>query len=127
MGLQSYFFLALFIILLWIKLSLRKYRPTAYWFVFTASAIVGTVISDFIDKTLGLGYTYGSAILLILLLLTLLLWYLIEKSLSVEKILTAKSCTSDLNVHYLNSTDCFLFTLLYSTIQINNCSHKCKL
>ncbi|MEI6056507.1 MAG: hypothetical protein WCR55_10670 [Lentisphaerota bacterium] len=85
------FFLTLFIILLWIKLSLKKYTPTSYWFVFTASAIVGTAISDFIDRTLGLGYTYGSAILLILLLLTLFLWYLTEKSLSVEKILTAKA------------------------------------
>jgi len=84
-------FLILFLILLGIKLLLKKYNPAAYWLVFTASAIVGTGISDFIDRTLGLGYAVGSVILIVLLLFILLLWYNKEKSISVEYITTTSA------------------------------------
>jgi len=84
-------FLILFLILLGIKLLLKRYNPAAYWLVFTASAIVGTGISDFIDRTLGLGYAVGSVILIVLLLFILLLWYNKEKSISVEYITTTSA------------------------------------
>lgn len=84
-------FLILFLILLGVKLLLKKYNPAAYWLVFTASAIVGTGISDFIDRTLGLGYAVGSVILIVLLLFILLLWYNKEKSISVEYITTTSA------------------------------------
>lgn len=84
-------FLILFLLLLVIKLAIKKYNPAAYWVVFTASAIVGTGISDFIDRTLGLGYAVGSVFLIILLLLILTLWFKKEKSLSVEYITTTSS------------------------------------
>ncbi len=81
-------FMALFTILLGIKLAMKRYDPTMYWLVFTATAIVGTGISDFIDRTLGLGYTAGSALLISLLLLSLAGWYWKEKSINVEHITT---------------------------------------
>jgi uncharacterized membrane-anchored protein len=81
-------FMILFLILLGIKLYLKRYNPAAYWLVFTSTAIVGTGISDFIDRTLGFGYAIGSVILVILLLFTLSLWYKKEKSISVEYITT---------------------------------------
>lgn len=84
-------FLALFFALLGFKLSLKKYEPVSYWLVFTASAIVGTAISDFIDRTLGLGYAMGSAILITMLCLILLFWHKNEKSVNVEYITTSKS------------------------------------
>jgi uncharacterized membrane-anchored protein len=79
-------FFAGFAGLLGVKLALRRFEPISYWAVFTASAILGTVISDFIDRTLGLGYAMGSAVLTGLLLLILAAWYAKEKSLSVEHI-----------------------------------------
>ena len=84
-------FFILFLILLVIKLYLKKYNPAAYWLVFTATAIVGTGISDFIDRTLGLGYAAGSVILIFLLLLILVLWFKKEKSISVEYITTTSA------------------------------------
>ena len=81
-------FMSLFLILLGIKLYLKRYNPLAYWLVFTASAIVGTGISDFIDRTLGLGYAIGSIVLIVMLLAILVLWYIKEKSISVENITT---------------------------------------
>jgi uncharacterized membrane-anchored protein len=84
-------FLILFLLLLAVKLALKKYNPAAYWSVFTASAIVGTGISDFIDRTLGLGYAVGSVFLIILLLFILSLWYIKEKTISVEYITTTSA------------------------------------
>lgn len=81
-------FLSVFLILLLVKLSLKGYHPLVYWLTFTASAIAGTAISDFIDRTLKLGYMGGSAILTALLVVTLAAWYLKEKSISVEYIPT---------------------------------------
>ena len=82
-------FMSLFLVLLGIKLFLKGYYPVIYWLVFTASALVGTGISDFIDRTLGLGYALGSAVLIAMLLITLAVWYKKEKSVHVDHITTS--------------------------------------
>lgn len=79
-------FMSLFLVLLVIKLFLKGYHPLVYWLTFTASAIAGTAISDFIDRTLGFGYALGSLILTMLLLIILAVWYKKEKSINVENI-----------------------------------------
>jgi uncharacterized membrane-anchored protein len=88
-GITILIFMGIFMLFLGIKLFLKRYNPLMYWLTFTASAIVGTGISDYIDRTLGLGYTIGSLILIALLLVILGIWYLTEKSLAVENITTA--------------------------------------
>ena len=77
-------FMGLFLAFLGIKLAIKRYEPVTYWLTFTATAIAGTAISDFIDRTLGMGYAMGSALLVTLLLLVLLTWYVREKSINVE-------------------------------------------
>ncbi|WP_211206953.1 hypothetical protein [Thiothrix nivea] len=77
-------FLGLFAVFLGGKLAIKRYEPVTYWLTFTATAIAGTAISDFIDRTLGLGYAAGSALLVTLLLIVLLAWYVKEKSINVE-------------------------------------------
>ncbi len=79
-------FLAVFLILLAIKMSLGRYEPLTYWLTFTSTAIAGTAVSDYIDRTLGLGYALGSLILVVLLLGVLHLWHRHERSVSVERI-----------------------------------------
>jgi len=79
-------FMSLFLFLLVNKLLRHGYHPVAYWLTFTASAIAGTAISDFIDRTLGLGYMGGSVLLVSLLLITLAFWYAKERSINVEYI-----------------------------------------
>jgi len=81
-------FMSLFLILLAIKLLLKGYHPWVYWLTFTASAIVGTAMSDFIDRTLRFGYALGSGMLTALLLIILAVWYKKEKSINVEYITT---------------------------------------
>lgn len=84
-------FMGLFLLFLSLKLKLRRYEPTLYWLTFTATAIAGTAISDFIDRTLGLGYAWGSLLLVSLLGLILGVWYIKEKSIRVEYITTTPS------------------------------------
>lgn len=79
-------FLSIFAVALICKLKQARYTPSLYWLTFTSSAIAGTAISDFIDRTLGFGYLFGSLLLIGLLLLILVFWYWKEKSLSVEVI-----------------------------------------
>ncbi len=88
-GVTIAIFMSLFLISLMIKLFLKGYHPLVYWLTFTASAIVGTAISDFIDRTLGFGYALGAAFLITLLLITLAIWHKKEKSINVEYIPSA--------------------------------------
>lgn len=81
-------FLVAFLVLLTFKIRSGHYAPFIYWATFTASAILGTVTSDYIDRTLGLGYAKSSLALSIFLGLVLTVWYVKEHSLSVEKIYT---------------------------------------
>lgn len=87
----SIIFISIFLIFLATKLSIRKYHPTLYWVVFTATSIVGTAMSDFMDRTLGFGYTVGTIVLITLLLIILVIWRSVEKSLSVENINTPQA------------------------------------
>ena len=81
-------FMSLFLALLGVKLFLKGYHPIVYWLTFTASAIAGTAMSDFIDRTLKFGYALGSAVLILTLLIILAAWYKKEKSINVEYIST---------------------------------------
>jgi uncharacterized membrane-anchored protein len=81
-------FMISFLILLAVKLSIKGYEPVTYWLTFTASAIVGTALSDYIDRTLGFGYMWGSLLLMTLLMLTLAVWHKKEKSINVEYVPT---------------------------------------
>lgn len=67
--------LALFLTVLIAQLSAKKYIPVIYWLVIVSTTTLGTEISDFIDRSLHLGYMWGSLILVSCMLLTLFLWY----------------------------------------------------
>ncbi len=79
-----------FIALLYTQLKTSNYKPIAFWLVIIATTTLGTEISDFIDRSLNLGYTIGSLILLIGLLLTLFLWYKKYNNLIVSPIIENK-------------------------------------
>lgn len=89
-AMSSLIFLAIFLLTLSIQLLSCKYNPLVYWLVFTSTSVAGTTMSDFMDRTMGIGYAGGSIILLILLAVTLGIWYVSEKNLSVIHIRTRK-------------------------------------
>lgn len=78
--------LAFFLVVLALQLLTKKYVPFVYWLVIIGTTTLGTEISDFIDRTLHLGYTLGTLLLVVGLLLTLFLWKRKYKSLLVYPI-----------------------------------------
>jgi len=67
--------LVFFLTVLFIQLSAKEYVPVFYWLVIIGTTTLGTEISDFIDRSLHLGYSFGTLLLVSLLLLTLFLWF----------------------------------------------------
>lgn len=66
---------AFFFISLVTQLNVKKFLPPVYWLLIVATTTLGTEISDFIDRSLHLGYAMGSLILIIGLFTTLIIWY----------------------------------------------------
>lgn len=89
-GISSAILLGFFFVTLFVQLFSKKYHPIIYWLVILATSTAGTTMSDFMDRTLGLGYATGSLILVSLLVITLFIWRQTEKSLSVTDIKTMR-------------------------------------
>lgn len=87
---SSVILISFFFATLAIQLLSKKYNPIIYWLVILSTSIAGTTMSDYMDRTLGLGYATGSAILIAILLTIFALWRWSEKSLSVTNITTFK-------------------------------------
>lgn len=78
--------IGIFIAVLIIQLSVKRLYTAIYWLVIVGSTTAGTEVSDFMDRTLGLGYTAGSLILFGLLMFVLFLWHKREKGIRVYPI-----------------------------------------
>ena len=89
-GVSSAILIGLFLVLLMGQLAARRYIPALYWAVILATSTAGTTMSDYMDRTLGLGYAMVSLILVALLLVVLGLWWASEKTLSVSDITTRR-------------------------------------
>lgn len=72
------------------QLSARSFPPLLYWTVILATSTAGTTMSDYMDRTLGLGYMKGSLILLTILLLILGVWRWSAGTLSVQNVRSFK-------------------------------------
>lgn len=68
------------------QLRAREFRPAVFWLVVLLTSTAGTTISDFLDRSLGLGYATGAAMLAIALCATLLLWWAAEGNLDVSHV-----------------------------------------
>lgn len=90
-GHSSIILFSIFIITLIIQIFSKKFNPLIYWTVILSTSTTGTTISDFMDRSLHLGYEKGSLILIACLLAVLTIWYMSEKSLSVNNICTIKA------------------------------------
>jgi uncharacterized membrane-anchored protein len=60
------------------------------WATIVASTTFGTTLADFADRSLGIGYTGGSLLLLSCLLASLGLWHRSEGTVSVNTVVTPK-------------------------------------
>lgn len=85
-GASTLILMSLFIVALIMQLRSKKFHPAIYWTVILATSTAGTTFSDYMDRTLGLGYAIGSLILICALIFVLIIWRLSEKTLSVSHI-----------------------------------------
>jgi uncharacterized membrane-anchored protein len=84
-------FAAIFIIAVAAQIIARKFHPFLYWFTIIATTTVGTTMADLTDRSLGLGYAGGSALLLGLLFASLGIWYWTMGSVSVATVSSPKT------------------------------------
>lgn len=71
---SSLIFLAFFAVTLAAQVSSKRYHPIRYWAVVVATTTVGTTMSDYFDRTLGLGYIKSSIMLLCGVIAILFAW-----------------------------------------------------
>jgi len=90
-GVSTVILLGLFLVSVIAQLKSGTYHPALYWTVILTTSTAGTTMSDFMDRTLGLGYAKGALILVSCLAVVLLVWRLTEKSLSVSNITTTRA------------------------------------
>src|SRR5260370_15245242 len=83
------FFAALVLLVGW-QIVAKKFHPFLYWATIIASTTFGTTMADFADRSLGVGCTGGSSILLLCLLAILGLWYWSLGSISVDTVSAPK-------------------------------------
>jgi uncharacterized membrane-anchored protein len=88
---STFIFAAIFFVAVYYQIKAPKFHPIIYWLTIIATTTVGTTLADFVDRSLGIGYTGGSAILLALVLGSLFLWHKVLGSISVESVSNPKS------------------------------------
>lgn len=90
-GVSSLIFLAFFCVTLIAQIWSKRYHPVFYWAVVVATTTVGTTTSDYMDRTLGLGYVKSSAALLCLVIAVLILWHYSTGKIAVDDVTTRKN------------------------------------
>jgi uncharacterized membrane-anchored protein len=79
------------LVLVWTQIRASRFNAWLYWATIIASTTAGTTLADFATRSLGIGYTGGSVLLLACVLLTLAVWRWATGSVSVESVHSAKA------------------------------------
>src|SRR6478752_10513635 len=79
-----------FVVAVLVQILAKKFHPLLYWLTIVATTTVGTTLADYCTRSLGIGYTGGSTILLILVIASLLIWRWSTGSVSIDTVSTPK-------------------------------------
>ncbi len=71
-------------VILYFQIASKDFHPVLFWAAIIATTTAGTEISDFLDRSLDLGYALGSQILAAGLVMVLAAWYYREGDLRVS-------------------------------------------
>jgi uncharacterized membrane-anchored protein len=79
-------FAALLALALAAQIRATRFHPFLFWTVIVATTTVGTTLADLCDRSLGIGYLGGSALLCALLAATLVAWHRSLGSVSIQRL-----------------------------------------
>ena len=88
---SSLIFLAFFVVTLSAQIGSKHYHPLFYWAVVVATTTVGTTTSDYLDRSVGLGYVKSSAFELGLVIAVLIAWHYSTGKIEVDHVTTRKN------------------------------------
>jgi len=84
-------FAAVFLVAVIAQIRAERFHPVIYWVTIIATTTVGTTLADFADRSLGIGYAGGSALLLTLLVVSLATWRWALGSVAMDTVATPKA------------------------------------
>jgi uncharacterized membrane-anchored protein len=73
------------------QIRAARFHPLLYWFAIVASTTVGTTLADYVTRSLGIGYSGGSALLLALVVASLAAWKRTLGTVAVDSVSDPKS------------------------------------
>ena len=77
-------------IALFFQFNSKKYVPSIYWIAVVFISVFGTLVTDNLTDKMGIPLETSTILFSILLLLTFVLWYVSEKTLSIHSIFTKR-------------------------------------
>ena len=80
-----------FLVLVIAQVKVKRFHAFLYWGVIVGTTLAGTTMADFADRSLGIGYPGGTAILFSLVVASLIAWKLSVGTVSVNNITTPKA------------------------------------
>ncbi len=80
----------IFVVAVLVQIRAKQFHPFLYWLTIVATTTVGTTLADYCTRSLGIGYTGGSTILLTLVIASLVIWRWSTGSISIDTVNTPK-------------------------------------
>lgn len=84
-------FATVFIAAVAAQIAAKRFHAPLFWAVIVATTTAGTTLADYCDRSLGIGYAGGSAVLVLLLTGALLWWAYSLGSVSINRIDSVKA------------------------------------
>jgi len=84
-------FMVFFVGAVLLQVQAKKFHPFLYWATIVASTTVGTTLADYATRSLGIGYTGGSALLFTLLAASMFFWHKDLGRIDISSINTPKA------------------------------------
>jgi uncharacterized membrane-anchored protein len=83
-------FAVIFAVAVAVQVRSERFHPAVYWTTIIATTTVGTTLADFVDRSLGIGYAGGTALLAGMLLASLMVWYRSQGTVAIDSIVSPK-------------------------------------
>lgn len=84
-------FLPVLALLVFFQIRAKAFHPMLYWATIVASTLVGTTMADYATRSMGIGYTGGSILLLLCVLGSLLAWKMSLGTISTDDVASTKA------------------------------------